>query len=100
LNHAVLDERKVEAAATVGAILRHAVRIRFLDFVGERKSASPAMFAVDRGLPVSTVGYRARRLEEAGCIAITETRPVRGAVEHFFRLTPLGQSVLGLVADL
>ena len=35
------------------------------------------------------MSYHVRRLEELECIELVRTRPVRGAVEHFYRATEL-----------
>jgi DNA-binding transcriptional ArsR family regulator len=52
--------------------------------LGER-TASPAEMARELGLEVSKVGYHVTALAEAGLIEEIGQRPVRGAVEHFYR---------------
>jgi len=52
--------------------------------LGER-TASPAEMARQFGLEVSKVGYHVTALAEAGLIEEVGQRPVRGAVEHFYR---------------
>jgi DNA-binding transcriptional ArsR family regulator len=47
--------------------------------------ASPAEIARELGLEVSNVGYHVTALAEAGLIEEVGQRPVRGAVEHFYR---------------
>ena len=49
---------------------------------------SPAQLVrvFDGGVHLSSVAYHVSRLADLGVLEQTETRPVRGAVEHFFRL--------------
>jgi len=47
--------------------------------------ASPAEIARELGLEVSGVGYHVNALAEAGLIEEIGQRPVRGAVEHFYK---------------
>lgn len=44
--------------------------------------------------PVTAVAYHVRRLFAAGLIELAGTRPVRGAVEHHYRLTGSGRAWL------
>jgi hypothetical protein len=95
----------VEAATqlkTTGvAVLRHPIRVRILEAANLREKLSPSEF-VYQGLGddiesvrektpgkdrVSHVGYHFRKLEEARCVQLVEERPVRGAIEHFYRAT-------------
>jgi DNA-binding transcriptional ArsR family regulator len=55
-----------------------------LAILGER-TASPAEIARKLGLEVSNVGYHVNALAQAGLIEEVGQRPVRGAVEHFYR---------------
>jgi DNA-binding transcriptional ArsR family regulator len=70
--------------ATLGAVLAHPIRCHCMAILGER-TASPAEIARKLGLEVSKVGYHVNALAEAGLIEEVGQRPVRGAVEHFYR---------------
>jgi DNA-binding transcriptional ArsR family regulator len=54
--------------------------------------ASPSQLAEEVGESLSLVSYHIRILRELGCIELARTRPVRGAVEHFYR--PLTRAAL------
>ncbi len=51
--------------------------------------ASPAEIARELHLDVSKVGYHVSALAEANLIDEIGSRPVRGAVEHFYRAVQL-----------
>src|ERR1700755_1858647 len=70
--------------ATLGATVAHPMRCRCLAILADRV-ASPAEIARQLGLEVSNVGYHVSALAEAGLIEEVGQRPVRGAVEHFYR---------------
>lgn len=53
----------------------------------ERGVASPSQVAEAIGEALGTVSYHFRVLKEAGEIELVRTKPVRGAVEHFYRPT-------------
>ncbi len=59
--------------------------LRTLHEVGEARS--PAELAQAFDLPVSHVSYHVKVLRECGSVALTDTRPVRGALEHFYAST-------------
>lgn len=70
--------------ATLGATVAHPLRCRCLAVLADRV-ASPAEIARELGLEVSSVGYHVNALAEAGLIEEVGQRPVRGAVEHFYK---------------
>jgi DNA-binding transcriptional ArsR family regulator len=70
--------------ATLGATVAHPLRCRCLAILADRV-ASPVEIARELGLEVSKVGYHVSALAEAGLIEEVGRRPVRGAVEHFYR---------------
>lgn len=76
--------RRRSPEATLGAAVAHPIRCHCLAILGERE-ASPAEIARKLGLPVTKVGYHVTALAEAGLIEEVGQRPVRGAVEHFYR---------------
>src|ERR1700749_300668 len=70
--------------ATLGAPVAHPMRCRCLAILADRV-ASPAEIARELGLEVSNAGYHVTPLAEAGLIEEVGQRPVRGAVEHFYK---------------
>lgn len=74
-----IDERLVKA---IGHPLRQRILVRLNEGV-----ASPSRIARDLDEPLGTVSYHVKILLEQDAIELVETRPVRGAVEHFYRPT-------------
>lgn len=64
--------------------LGHPLRIKILALTAERVM-SPNAMARKIGDTVGNVGYHARVLRAAGLIELVDEKPVRGAVEHFYR---------------
>lgn len=73
---------------TLAAAVSHPVRSKCLVILAER-TASPAEIARRLKLDVSYVGYHVTALAKAGLIEKVDERPVRGAVEHFYRARDL-----------
>jgi DNA-binding transcriptional ArsR family regulator len=67
--------------------MEHPLRARILRTLVERGVMSPAQLARDLGAELSDVSYHVRRLGELDCAELVEIRPVRGAIEHFYRAT-------------
>jgi DNA-binding transcriptional ArsR family regulator len=76
-NTAHLDHRLVRA-------LGHPLRQRILALL-QRRVASPSEIAEELGEAIGNVSYHVKVLRENDAIELVETRPVRGAVEHFYR---------------
>jgi DNA-binding transcriptional ArsR family regulator len=70
--------------ATLAAIVAHPTRVRCFSILAER-TASPVEIAGEIGKDVGHVGYHVRKLQEMQLIELVDERPVRGAVEHFYR---------------
>lgn len=67
--------------------LSHPVRIEILELLQERE-ASPIEMKRAIGGTLNLVNYHLKVLVECGCVEVTRTEPVRGAVKHFYRATP------------
>jgi DNA-binding transcriptional ArsR family regulator len=67
--------------------MSHPLRARILRLLVERGVLSPAELARALGAELPDVSYHVRKLEELECAELVRTRPVRGAVEHFYRAT-------------
>jgi DNA-binding transcriptional ArsR family regulator len=69
---------------TLAAIVAHPTRARSFMILAER-TASPVEIAKEIGKDVGHVGYHVRKLQQLDLIELVDERPVRGAVEHFYR---------------
>jgi DNA-binding transcriptional ArsR family regulator len=65
--------------------MRHPLRARILRLLVEREVMSPAELSRALHAELSDVSYHVRRLEKLECAELVSTRPVRGALEHFYR---------------
>lgn len=64
----------------------HPVRAAVLRILADR-TASPAEMARELEEELSNVSYHTKQLVEFECAELVSTRPVRGALEHFYRAT-------------
>jgi hypothetical protein len=71
---------------SLGAIVAHPLRTRIWTALTER-TASPNELRLALDASLSDVAYHVRALEKIGVIELVETKPVRGALEHFYRAT-------------
>lgn len=69
---------------SLAAILAHPLRARVLGLLSER-TASPRQIATAFRKPLHKVNYQVKTLEKLGFVEPVGERPVRGAVEHFYR---------------
>jgi hypothetical protein len=78
-------ERQKAAQNRIKA-MNHPVRAAVLGILAERTS-SPAEMARELDEDLSNVSYHTKQLVELECAELVSTRPVRGALEHFYRAT-------------
>lgn len=64
--------------------LAHPLRIAALAVLEER-TASPSEIADELGASLGQVSYHVRTLARYGLVTLVETRPRRGALEHYYR---------------
>ncbi|HEX3240208.1 MAG TPA: winged helix-turn-helix domain-containing protein [Solirubrobacterales bacterium] len=77
-------KKKEAQNPTLGAVVAHPLRSQCLTFLAER-TASPAELSIELGENLGNVSYHVRKLWKAGIVEIVEEKPVRGAMEHFYR---------------
>jgi DNA-binding transcriptional ArsR family regulator len=66
----------------------HPLRANCLRLLDERGELSPIQVTRELGEDnLTDVSYHMKRLAELGCAEVVRTRPVRGAVEHFYVAT-------------
>jgi DNA-binding transcriptional ArsR family regulator len=78
-------ERQTAAQNRIKA-MNHPLRAALLRILVERTS-SPAEMAREMDEDLSNVSYHTKQLVELECAELVSTRPVRGALEHFYRAT-------------
>lgn len=66
--------------------MSHPLRAAILRILADR-TASPAEMARELDEELSNVSYHAKQLVAFECAELVSTRPVRGALEHFYRAT-------------
>lgn len=69
----------------------HPMRISILEVLGidGGRTLSPIDLSRELQVPLSNTNYHVTELAKAGLIKLVARRPVRGATEHFYRLTAL-----------
>ena len=79
--------------------LRHPVRRDILRVMAGEKAISPRQIASALHQPLSNVSYHVRVLADCGAVSPVGTKPVRGSMQHFYRIAieaPWARQVLGL----
>jgi DNA-binding transcriptional ArsR family regulator len=79
--------------------LRHPLRRQILRAMVEKERISPRQIADALKEPLSNVSYHVRVLADCGAVALVDTTPVRGSMQHFYSPTidePWALTVLGL----
>lgn len=65
--------------------LRHPLRRDILRTMRDEEVASPRELAATLQQPLSNVSYHVRVLAECAAVALVDTKPVRGSMQHFYR---------------
>lgn len=73
-----------KAESLLAPVVAHPLRTRCLTVLAER-TASPNELKDILDVPLGDAAYHVKRLLDLGVIELVDTRPVRGAVEHFYR---------------
>jgi DNA-binding transcriptional ArsR family regulator len=96
------DPGRLQGVASSFQGLAHPTRLQILEALKHEPQLSPSQLVV-RIRPaanLANVAYHTRALAGAGLLRPAGRRPVRGALEHFYRLTPDGQELIELVDRL
>jgi DNA-binding transcriptional ArsR family regulator len=67
--------------------LSHPIRVEILETL-QGRVASPTELSREMEESVGVISYHANTLVKCGCLELVHTKPRRGAVEHFFAVTP------------
>jgi DNA-binding transcriptional ArsR family regulator len=81
------------------AALRHPLRREILCLMENEEAISPRELSVLLEQPLSNVSYHVRVLADCEAIALVNTVPVRGSMQHFYRASidaPWARQILGL----
>jgi DNA-binding transcriptional ArsR family regulator len=65
--------------------LGHPTRVRILALLQRRELVSPVELSTELNVPLGTVGYHVRRLEQLGFLELAKRTRRRGATEHHYR---------------
>jgi DNA-binding transcriptional ArsR family regulator len=82
--------------------LRHPLRRQILRTMANQDHISPRQISDELRQPLSNVSYHVRVLADCGAVALVDTAPVRGSMQHFYSSTidePWALAVLGLSED-
>ena len=75
-------------------------RLRLLEAFASHEQLSPTQAQPIVDMPLGNISYHVRLLAKAGLLAEAGTEPRRGAVEHFYRVTPTGRAGLAAARKL
>jgi DNA-binding transcriptional ArsR family regulator len=80
--------------ASIGKRALHPTKVEILEYLEANGTASPKQMADALDMPLENVSYHVRDLADSErwvplppLISLAGTQPVRGALEHFYRLT-------------
>jgi DNA-binding transcriptional ArsR family regulator len=96
------DRRKLETVASSFRGLGHPTRLQILEALRHSDVLSPKQLVelVEPSITLGTMSHHTRELRSVGLLAGAGTRPVRGALQHFYRLSPRGRELMELVDRL
>jgi DNA-binding transcriptional ArsR family regulator len=96
------DTQELRRLAAAFGGLAHPTRLRILDALRHGEPMSPKQLSdvVTPATSLANLAHHTRELAGMGALNPAGTRPVRGAVEHFYRLSPRGRALVELVERL
>lgn len=81
------QQQRREAVQNRQKAMSHAVRAEILRLLIERGTMSPVQLGRELREATENCSYHCKRLVKLDCAELVDTRPVRGATEHFYRAT-------------
>lgn len=93
------DPADLRVVAASFSALAHPTRLGILGHLRDGGVLSPKQLALRVTPPtaLANVAHHTRELAALGLVEPAGTRPARGALEHFYRLSPLGRELVELV---
>ncbi|HSC20272.1 MAG TPA: helix-turn-helix domain-containing protein [Solirubrobacterales bacterium] len=75
----------------------HPIQVSILELltIDTGRAMSPNEMAFEMQEPLGNLSYHATQLAEIGFLELTATEPRRGALEHFYRMTPAIEGAVG-----
>src|SRR3954452_20013981 len=99
-----LPDDPVRRAEVPGAsrALGHPTRLRILEALNGPEAMSPSQLIRRLGdsAGLANVAYHTRELAALGLLTPAGSRPARGALEHFYRLSANGRELIELAGQL
>src|SRR3954463_8541673 len=96
------DPDRLDEVAVAFRALGHPTRLRILAALNGEGAMSPSQLtrriATSAGL--ANVAYHTRELAALGLLTPAGSRPARGALEHFYRLSANGRELIELAGQL
>ena len=92
------DPRELDRVASAFRGLTHPIRLQILDALRHEAVLSPSQLLprVSPPTALANVAYHTRELASLGLLRRAGERPARGALEHFYRLSPHGRTLIDL----
>lgn len=81
-------------------IVAHPIRIAILVATGTGERSPKDIASEIDGVTLGTVAYHVRELAKAKLLRTTRTKQVRGAIAHYYRVTPAARPLLERYAEL
>jgi DNA-binding transcriptional ArsR family regulator len=98
--HEILNDDNVMDRLTRGIQgFGSTVRVRCLVLLADEHSPTE-LTDILSGPALGAVSYHVRQLRDYGLITETRTEPRRGALQHFYRRTPLADELLDALAPI
>jgi DNA-binding transcriptional ArsR family regulator len=96
------DPRELDRVASAFRGLTHPTRLQILDALRHEAVLSPRQLLgrVSPPTGLANVAYHTRELASLGLLSRAGERPVRGALEHFYRLSPHGRALIDVAEQV
>ena len=96
------DPSRLDDVATAFRALGHPTRLRILAALNGEGALSPSQIIrrIDTSAGLANVAYHTRELAALGLLTPAGSRPARGALEHFYRLSADGRRLIELAAQV
>jgi DNA-binding transcriptional ArsR family regulator len=91
--------RDIERIAESFRGLAHPTRLQILSVLRAGGQMSPAQMVheITPRMALGSIAHHTRELRALGLITPAGTEPVRGALQHFYRLSPVGEQFMQFV---